>query len=222
MKIFISCSGSRSKYVGETLRNWLPNVIQGLEPWLFSNDIDKGTRWSLDIANQLEQTRVGIICLTQENLEAPWILFEAGALSKTINQSYVCPFLIGVEPTDIKGHLAQFQATKAEENDTKKLIHTINRALDSNNLPESRVDAAFNKWWSDLESKLNDLPEIEADIIPRRSERDMIQEVLTIARTFQRREREYSNNAKKAESQLRNLVTSLNEIVKQLKNLARR
>lgn len=73
MKVFISWSGERSRAVAEALRNWLPHVIQGLQPWFSSNDIDKGVRWATDIAANLQESRVGIICLTPENLESPWI-----------------------------------------------------------------------------------------------------------------------------------------------------
>ena len=60
MKIFISWSGEPSGAVGKALRDWLPNVIQVLDPWISKSDIDKGTRWSSEIAEQLQASRVGI------------------------------------------------------------------------------------------------------------------------------------------------------------------
>jgi hypothetical protein len=57
-------------------------------------DIDKGQRWGLILAEQLESTHAGVICLTPENLTAPWLLFEAGALSKLHKDSKVCTYLI--------------------------------------------------------------------------------------------------------------------------------
>src|SRR5947209_7773018 len=117
MKIFISWSGERSKVVAETLRDWLQDIIQALEPWI-SADIEKGQRWSSEIATQLEQAQVGIICLTQDNLNSRWLHFEAGALSKT-PKSYVCTFLLDIEPTDFDGPLTQFQHTRAQKEDIK-------------------------------------------------------------------------------------------------------
>jgi hypothetical protein len=75
MEVFISWSGERSKAVAEALHDWLPNVIQTVRPWVSLADIEKGTRWNTDIASQLAECRVGLICLTPENVSAPWLLF---------------------------------------------------------------------------------------------------------------------------------------------------
>src|SRR5436190_15990351 len=121
MKVFISWSGGRSQAGAEALRYWLPKVIQALEPWMSANDIEKGTRWRSGIANELEQSSVGIICLTRENLNSEWIHFEAGALSKQQQNTYVCTFLYEIEPVDVREQLAQFQHTRATRNDVQKL-----------------------------------------------------------------------------------------------------
>lgn len=119
MKVFISWSGERSKAVAAALRYWLPKVIQALDPWMSADDIEKGTRWRSGIANELEQSSVGIICLTRENLASPWIHFEAGALSKQQDKTYVCTLLVGLEPTDVREPLAQFQHTRATKDDLR-------------------------------------------------------------------------------------------------------
>ena len=183
MNVFISWSGQRSRAIAEKLHDWLPNVLQAVQPWMSAEDIDKGARWSSDIATQLEETRFGVICLTPENLEAPWILFEAGALSKTIDKTFVCPYLLDVDPTDIKGPLVQFQAAKANEEDTRKLILTINRALEEKALPENKVEKAFNVWWPELESGLASIPLPKETQQPKRQDREILEEILELVRT---------------------------------------
>src|SRR5262245_10836217 len=99
MKVFLSWSGERSKSAALMLRQWLPDVIQSIEPWMSAEDIDAGARWNSELTNKLAETRFSVICLTKDNQQAPWILFEAGALSKTIEKTYVIPYLIDMEPS---------------------------------------------------------------------------------------------------------------------------
>ncbi len=160
MNVFISFSGDRSKAVAKALHEWIPYVINDVQPRMSEVDIDKGTRGSMDVANQLKEAKMGIICLTPENLDAPWLHFEAGALSKTVEKTYVCPYLFEVEYNGVKGPLEQFQKTKTEKNDTQNLINTINKALESNALDESRLNKTFDKWWPELESKLKNIPDV--------------------------------------------------------------
>ena len=63
MKVFISQSGPRSKAAASALRQWLPDVIQSIEPWMSAEDIDAGARWNSELTNKLAETRCGIICL---------------------------------------------------------------------------------------------------------------------------------------------------------------
>jgi len=77
MKIFISWSGELSKDLGEVIRKWIPSVLQAVRPYFTPNDIEKGARWSSHIATELQDSRIGIFCLTQENLNSAWMMFEA-------------------------------------------------------------------------------------------------------------------------------------------------
>jgi hypothetical protein len=51
--------------VAEYLNEWIQCVIQAVEPWLSTKDIDNGSIWFSDIATQLATTQNGIVCLTR-------------------------------------------------------------------------------------------------------------------------------------------------------------
>lgn len=182
MDIFISWHGNKSRAVADALRDWLPQIVNAFNPWLSSEDIDKGARWSSVLAAQLATAKAGIICLTPTNLRAPWILFEAGALSKTVESTYVVPFLIQVEQTEITGPLAQFQAVKHSREDVLRLMLNLNKALGPDSMPEGFVKKAFDRWWPELDEKLQKLPQDMTSNTSRRSERDLLAEVVELAR----------------------------------------
>lgn len=155
MKVFISWSGDLSLKVAQTFREWLPSVIQSIEPYVSSEDIDKGARWSTDIAKELENSTFGILCVTKDNIEAPWLSFEAGALSKTMEKAFVTPFLFDIKRSEVQGPILQFQSTIFEKEDIKKMIKTLNKACGDMCIPENRLDKAFSVWYPTLEESLN-------------------------------------------------------------------
>jgi hypothetical protein len=186
MDVFISWSGERSRAAAEALRGWLPKIINAIKPWLSSADIDKGARWGTDVAVRLEIAKAGIICLTPSNLHSDWILFEAGALSKTLKNTFVCPLLIGLEPADVKGPLAQFQATRAIKDELLQLLKTLNTALGDGALPDSHIDEAFEVWWPKLHDQFTKLPADGSTNLPSRTERDLLEEILQLVRNQSR------------------------------------
>lgn len=172
MKVFLSWSGEVSHKVAIILREWLPNVLQAVDPYVSSEDIDKGARWSTDIANELEAASYGILCVTEENMDAPWLNFEAGALSKIIEKSRVSPFLFALKRSDVKtGPILQFQSTISEKEDVKKLVQSINEACHPASLDDSRLAKVFEVWWPELEKSLLDL-QMDADKKPVRKKAD--------------------------------------------------
>lgn len=183
--IFLSWSGPTSKLVAQAWHQWLPLAIQGARPWMSSTDIPKGTPWFGELADQLQGIRIGIICVTPENLTAPSIHFEAGALSKTVAEKcYVCPYLFNLKDSDLVFPLAHFQTTKAQRDDTRQLFHTLNRALQTT-LTKEQLDAIFTKWWPDLEHALNAIPPNEMQQ-PHRNDREILEEILALMRDLAR------------------------------------
>ena len=193
MIVFISWSGSISEKLASALSDWLPSVLQFVKPYYTPSDIEKGTRWSGEIAVKLNEAKVGIFCVTRDNTESSWLLFEAGALSKSVESSYVCPILFGIESSDLKGPLSQFQATQFKKDDFKKLIKTINNsAPEGLALDNNVVESVFEKWWPDLESNIEKILATKAiSKAPVRSDRELLEEILELTRSAQMRAGEF-------------------------------
>src|SRR5689334_6415603 len=130
MKIFISWSGKPSLGVATALREWLPDIFNGVKVFVSAEDVRKGKRWLLEISKELDDCNFGIACLTHENMNAPWLLFETGALSKSLKESSVCTLLLGgLRVGDVEGPLSNLQHTAFEREDFYKLLRSINEEL---------------------------------------------------------------------------------------------
>lgn len=193
MKVFLSWSGDLSHKVALTLRDWLPSVIQSIEPYVSSEDIDKGARWSTDIAGELADSSYGILCVTKENLHAPWLTFEAGALSKTMDKSYVSPFLFDIKRSEVNGPILQFQSTVFDKDDVKKLLLSLNKADNGEQLTSERLEKALDVWYPDLEKNLNELlkskPKEDDAKGPKEKEifsNEILEEILDLSRVNQK------------------------------------
>lgn len=182
MKVFLSWSGTPSRMLGEALRDWLPNVLQVVQPWMSAVDMQVGTRWSLDLSKELEAARAGIICLTPDNQNSPWILFEAGALSKILDTQCVIPYLLRMTPADVQGPLVQFQAATANQADTYKLVATVNRSLGTLALSDDGLERTFLKWWPDMESAIAKIPFAATGDPSPRADRELLEEILELTR----------------------------------------
>jgi TIR domain len=186
MKVFISWSGGLSHDLGKVLSDWLPSVIQRIQPFFTPSDIEKGVRWHQDVSEELEAASFGVFCLTSENLTKPWIMFEAGALSKHSAQARVCPLLFDVDNAELEGPLKHFQATSFSEQGVRELIGTMNASLKSDRLREDILDRAFDKWWPQLDTSIRKIKErhAEAEKAPAatRTERDLLEDILELSR----------------------------------------
>ncbi|GIN60520.1 hypothetical protein J27TS8_05130 [Robertmurraya siralis] len=156
MKVFLSWSGSESKQLATIFKEWLPNVLQYVEPYMSAKDISLGERWNNSIIENLDESSFGLIFVTPSNINAPWINYEAGALSKTMD-SKVVPILYNAEVMMLnEGPLKQFQSAKdLEKESILSLLKSINISKKEGKLDEARLEKAFEMWWEDLEKSIN-------------------------------------------------------------------
>ena len=187
MQVFVSWSGERSRQIADAIRSWLPMVVQSVKPWMSDEDIAAGARWLTEVSATLNSAKVGIICVTPENQHNPWLLFEAGVLSKTLEQTCVCPLVFEMTPGQLDGPLTQFQANTLNREGIGKVIATINKGLAERQIDSHQLDQIIDVWWPKLEEKLKTLAPAPEPAVARSME-DQLEELLTLTRENLRRE----------------------------------
>lgn len=187
MDIFISWSGPLGKSIAEALRNWLPAVIQAVKPFYSPDDIAKGRNWNAELNKRLKASRVGIIVVTQECFDAPWLIFEAGAIANNFDEAHVCPVLFGLNTSEITGPLLQFQVTQFGRGEIRKLLNTINTALGDARLDNEVLENVFQTYWPQLDKSISDILERapSGKRHPLRADRELLEEILIITRRTQ-------------------------------------
>ncbi|MFL6201790.1 MAG: toll/interleukin-1 receptor domain-containing protein [Thermoanaerobaculia bacterium] len=157
MKVFISWSGDLSRALAVELRDWLPMAVHQVDAWISGRNIDPGQRWALVLGRELEQSTFAVICLTAENRQSPWILFEAGAVARSLD-ARVVPLLFGIMPSDLDGPLAQFQSVLADRAGIGSLVSALYEASNSG-LDAHQRELVFERLWPLLEARLAALAE---------------------------------------------------------------
>src|SRR6266568_748290 len=184
VRVFVSWSGPASKVVAETFRTWLPSVIQTLDVFVSSNDIEKGVRWRAEIDAQIAGSHFGIACLTPENVGAP-----AKAVGNGDPEPPLFTYLIGLRHADIRGPLAEFQHTVATKDDTRTLLHSLNKTVGrvtGRELPKETVDSLFDVFWPKLDEAI---AKARGSAPPRevRSTDNILGELLDLVRSIDQR-----------------------------------
>ena len=162
-----------------------------IQPWMSATDIEAGERWGAAVDAELAETSVGILCLTKENLNEPWIHFEAGALAKSVPNSRVCPLLLDLHPADIPaGPLTRFQAKRADREGVRDVLSAINRAMEAGRLADQQLERVFDRWWPDLEGAIKVIPPSNQSPAGP-TEGQMLSEILEHVRSLTRRASEH-------------------------------
>ena len=186
MKVFISWSGDRGSKIGEVFTKYTRYIIPDAEIF-FSQDAERGIRWFDEIAKELDETDIGIVCLTRDNLDSHWMLFESGALAKKMEHTRLLTFLFDLKPSDVDGPLAFFNHSKNNKGGIRKLYETLNNQCEDS-WDVHDFERIFNQWWPEIKKELDTIPKEEiVDEEPVREDREILEEILNNVR-FERKQ----------------------------------
>jgi len=142
------------------------------------------------------EARVGLICLTPEAIESPWIHFEAGILAKVLHERppdlaaspaagaplatsrsaelRIFPFLHGIDGSALNGPFSVYQSTTAgDKDDVWRLVEAIQSVVggtspDSGDRSRRRgLHTVFDNQWDAFQADLRRIPSARlTEIVP--------------------------------------------------------
>lgn len=133
MKAFLGWSGKTSRLIAKQLWDWIPKVNPHIRVFVSFEDIEAGTLWSVELTNMLKETSYGVLCVTSDNVKAPWLFYETGVLSMSTslsnpdNRPRVAPILFGMaRASDLPSPLSHYQSKIFGKDEMWNLIRFMN------------------------------------------------------------------------------------------------
>jgi hypothetical protein len=154
-KIFISWSGENSKIIAREIKIILEDVIfkgRGLNCFVSDVDIASGADWWNKIKGELMTCKLGILCVTKENVKAPWLYYESGAM--VARNVPTIPLLINCSDSALDGSPLKSKQCVDFYDQIKfiRMIRDINNQFDL--LPPDQMDAIAKDGYEKLKLKL--------------------------------------------------------------------
>ncbi len=192
--IFLAWSGERSRQVALALRESLRIICNAFDPWMSEVDIATGGQWEEEIATCLDEAQAAILCLTPENQNERWVLFEAGAVAKSRTRSLVIPYLFDLTTRDLKSPLSIFQGVTSalDQGQNLKMVRSLYRALPEGErgISEKDLEEAFGLVWSTrLHPSLQKVGPGAVAPLARRDDSEVLDEILGLVRDLAQRAR---------------------------------
>lgn len=164
MTIFLSWSKTKSKELANAMKIFLEGMFRDqIKIWMSSESISFGAMSMLDINEALKNSDKCIAFITEENINAPWIMYETGAVAsknylkdKNENVDAVIPIVFDdILDTAFSGHpLNQFQRMHFNKLSVHKLIRQLNDKIKA--FPnESILNTQFNLNWNVLNKSVH-------------------------------------------------------------------
>ncbi|PZO47703.1 MAG: hypothetical protein DCF16_17395 [Alphaproteobacteria bacterium] len=151
--IFISWSGEKSKKVANRLADFLEDVL-GVKAYTSDKEMKPAQNWRDELERRLSEAKFCIMCLSIENIDAPWMMWESGAIwqarkhaeaDSSDRNERVCPFLIDFPPGELPslaGPLGGVNVVRYGEDEVRKLVFQLHHILN----PAAAADGVTRRF----------------------------------------------------------------------------
>lgn len=154
-EVFISWSGEYSKDIASNLKNILELVFENEDITVFMSekDIGSGAEWFQIIKSHLNNSCCVIIVLTKENLNAPWVLFEAGAMAMRYEEKRIIPLLFEVS-IKADNPLYHYNRIKYSKEGFDKMIFDIRSFCGFGNSTKKQLETILASLYNDFDNQI--------------------------------------------------------------------
>jgi len=163
MLVFICWSGDKSKAIAEFIKELFNNILPRNIKIFISEDIPPGDFWPISLQQKLVEASFGIVCITNTNQTAPWMLYEAGCISNKCqnkNEHNIIPVLIDIPKlTDPSNPLSQYQYKQLSIESLKEILNKILIFSSSNENTIKKYLNKFDKISTENNNKLKNILE---------------------------------------------------------------
>ena len=155
MNLFIGWSGETSGKIAPILGKWLFRTfdkhISVVSP---PSSIEKGSDWGESLNKMMNGADCGLLCVTEDNVNSPWLAYEAGILSR--NAQLVVPLLFDVYSLSFDSPFLAFQPIPFDFDGMQKLTRKLNDLLGEDALPAEELEERFPARYPTLEGLVQD------------------------------------------------------------------
>lgn len=185
LRVFVSWSTEPSREIAEAFQILLRKCVQSAEGWVSSRDIRPFSVWSQELDDQLAELVLGVLVITQDNLTAPWMLYEAGALANRATGGIggITCLLVDVRPTNVPQPLGRFQNVPVSREGVFELLLRIGELAPYPVVADdlsTMLEAHWAAFAAAVDAARPKIGKPAAD--GERSERAVLEEILTLVR----------------------------------------
>ncbi len=150
--IFLSWSGAESKKIAKKLKEELLYFFDNkIEVFFSAEDIPSGSEWFAKIKTELQTCKVGILCITKENFDSPWINFESGAMIAC--NIDVIPILFGASRLSYSSPMNSINNVTFEKEEFCKFMQNLNMQL-GEIVPQANIEKKAKQLFTNFKAKI--------------------------------------------------------------------
>ena len=165
MQVYISWSGQMSYKLGLLVRDLIRKVTPDLEVWISAEDIQAGARWSTDLIQIIDEISFCIVCVDPSSCHSPWLSFELGAISKTIDKYNIRILYYEVKPSTVEGPVSQFSPILIDPNEFRRFFEDLQAVFPRRITSHFDTMSNLDEFWEDFDREVAEIPTVMAEPI---------------------------------------------------------